>query len=147
MRFLTDSIDIDPTNAVSLTELRLKIAKRIAAGLCQARNVCWRAMVGAIDCDRPPGSTCDIGKVCGLLGSPPRKRHPATAVAIVMDECLAAYRIGLQAIAGRPKRAQPCNLSRDPVGVDKHFGEAFRPKPASLHQVTGRKVRPSEDLE
>lgn len=31
--------------------------------------------------------------------------------------------------------------------VDKHFGEAFRPKPASLHQVTGRKVRPSEDLE
>jgi gluconate 2-dehydrogenase gamma chain len=31
--------------------------------------------------------------------------------------------------------------------VDKHFGEAFRPKPASLRQVTGRKVRPSEDLE
>jgi gluconate 2-dehydrogenase gamma chain len=31
--------------------------------------------------------------------------------------------------------------------VDKHFGEAFRPKPVSLHQVTGRKVRPSEDLE
>lgn len=30
--------------------------------------------------------------------------------------------------------------------VDKHFGEAFRPKPASLHQVTGRKVRPSEHL-
>jgi gluconate 2-dehydrogenase gamma chain len=31
--------------------------------------------------------------------------------------------------------------------VDKHFGEAFRPKPASLGEVTGRKVRPSEDLE
>jgi gluconate 2-dehydrogenase gamma chain len=31
--------------------------------------------------------------------------------------------------------------------VDRHFGEAFRPKPASLHQVTGRKVCPSEDLE
>ncbi len=31
--------------------------------------------------------------------------------------------------------------------VDKHFGEAFRPKPASLRQVTRRKVRPSEDLE
>ena len=31
--------------------------------------------------------------------------------------------------------------------VDKHFGEAFRPKPASLSQVTGNKVRPSEDLE
>jgi gluconate 2-dehydrogenase gamma chain len=31
--------------------------------------------------------------------------------------------------------------------VDKHFGEAFRPKPVSLRQVTGRKVRPSEDLE
>jgi gluconate 2-dehydrogenase gamma chain len=31
--------------------------------------------------------------------------------------------------------------------VDKHFGEAFRPKPASLRQVTGRTVRPSEDLE
>ena len=31
--------------------------------------------------------------------------------------------------------------------VDKHFGEAFRPKPASLRQVTGRKVRPHEDLE
>jgi gluconate 2-dehydrogenase gamma chain len=31
--------------------------------------------------------------------------------------------------------------------VDKHFGAAFRPKPASLRQVTGRKVRPSEDLE
>ena len=31
--------------------------------------------------------------------------------------------------------------------VDKHFGEAFRPKLASLRQVTGRKVRPSEDLE
>jgi gluconate 2-dehydrogenase gamma chain len=31
--------------------------------------------------------------------------------------------------------------------LDKHFGEAFRPKPASLSQVTGHKVRPSEDLE
>ena len=31
--------------------------------------------------------------------------------------------------------------------VDKHFGEAFRPKPASLSQVTGHKVRPSEDRE
>ena len=31
--------------------------------------------------------------------------------------------------------------------VDKHFGEAFRPKPASLRQMTGRKVRPSEDQE
>lgn len=31
--------------------------------------------------------------------------------------------------------------------VDKHFGEAFRPKPVSLRQATGRKVRPGEDLE
>src|SRR5215471_10130284 len=31
--------------------------------------------------------------------------------------------------------------------VDKHFGEAFRPKPVSLSEVTGRKVRPGEDLE
>ncbi len=31
--------------------------------------------------------------------------------------------------------------------VDKHYGEAFRPKPVSLHEVAGRKVRPSEDLE
>jgi gluconate 2-dehydrogenase gamma chain len=31
--------------------------------------------------------------------------------------------------------------------VDKHFGEAFRPKPVSLRHVTERKVRPSEDLE
>jgi len=29
--------------------------------------------------------------------------------------------------------------------VDKHFGEAFRPKPVSLEQVLRRKVRPSED--
>jgi len=29
--------------------------------------------------------------------------------------------------------------------VDKHFGEAFRPKPASLSQVIGHKVRPLED--
>ncbi len=29
--------------------------------------------------------------------------------------------------------------------VDKHFGEAFRPKPASLQQITGIKVVPSED--
>jgi gluconate 2-dehydrogenase gamma chain len=31
--------------------------------------------------------------------------------------------------------------------VDKHFGEAFRPKPVSLSEMTGRKVRPGEDLE
>jgi len=31
--------------------------------------------------------------------------------------------------------------------VDKHFGEAFRPKPVSLREASGRKVRPSEDLE
>jgi len=31
--------------------------------------------------------------------------------------------------------------------VDKHFGEAFRPQPASLRQMTGRKARPSEDQE
>jgi gluconate 2-dehydrogenase gamma chain len=31
--------------------------------------------------------------------------------------------------------------------VDQHYGEAFRPKPVSLREVTGRKVRPSEDLE
>jgi gluconate 2-dehydrogenase gamma chain len=31
--------------------------------------------------------------------------------------------------------------------VDKHFGEVFRPKPVSLRQMTGRKVRPSEDQE
>jgi gluconate 2-dehydrogenase gamma chain len=29
--------------------------------------------------------------------------------------------------------------------VDKHFGEAFRPKPTSLVQVTGMAVHPSED--
>ncbi len=29
--------------------------------------------------------------------------------------------------------------------VEKHYGEAFRPKPASLNQVTGKKIRPSED--
>jgi gluconate 2-dehydrogenase gamma chain len=29
--------------------------------------------------------------------------------------------------------------------IDKHYGEAFRPKPASLRQVTGIDVRPSED--
>jgi gluconate 2-dehydrogenase gamma chain len=29
--------------------------------------------------------------------------------------------------------------------VDKHFGEAFRPKPVSLEQVLRRKVHPSED--
>jgi len=28
---------------------------------------------------------------------------------------------------------------------DKHYGEAFRPKPVSLEQVLGHKVRPSED--
>ena len=31
--------------------------------------------------------------------------------------------------------------------VERHFGEAFRPRTASLRQVTGRKVRHSEDLE
>jgi gluconate 2-dehydrogenase gamma chain len=31
--------------------------------------------------------------------------------------------------------------------VDNHFGEAFHHKPVSLRQVTGRKVRPGEDLE
>jgi gluconate 2-dehydrogenase gamma chain len=31
--------------------------------------------------------------------------------------------------------------------VDKHFGQAFRPKPTSLRDVTGHKVRPSEELE
>jgi hypothetical protein len=29
--------------------------------------------------------------------------------------------------------------------VTKHYGEAFRPKPLSLEQAIGRKVRPSED--
>jgi gluconate 2-dehydrogenase gamma chain len=29
--------------------------------------------------------------------------------------------------------------------LDKHYGEAFRPKPVSLEQVVHRKVRPSED--
>jgi len=29
--------------------------------------------------------------------------------------------------------------------VEKHYGQAFRPKPASLSQVTGKKIRPSED--
>ena len=31
--------------------------------------------------------------------------------------------------------------------VDQHYGEAFRPKPVSLREVTGRRVRPSEELE
>jgi gluconate 2-dehydrogenase gamma chain len=31
--------------------------------------------------------------------------------------------------------------------VDKHFGEAFRPKPVSLREASGRKVRPSEEPE
>lgn len=31
--------------------------------------------------------------------------------------------------------------------VDKHFGEAFRPKPVSLREASGRRVRPSEELE
>jgi gluconate 2-dehydrogenase gamma chain len=31
--------------------------------------------------------------------------------------------------------------------VDKHFGEAFRPKPASLSQMSSSKIRPSEDRE
>jgi gluconate 2-dehydrogenase gamma chain len=29
--------------------------------------------------------------------------------------------------------------------IDKYYGQAFRPKPASLSQVTGAKARPSED--
>ena len=29
--------------------------------------------------------------------------------------------------------------------MDTHYGEAFRPKPVSLEQITHRKVRPSED--
>ena len=29
--------------------------------------------------------------------------------------------------------------------IDKHYGEAFRPKPVGLRQVTGTDVRPSED--
>jgi gluconate 2-dehydrogenase gamma chain len=29
--------------------------------------------------------------------------------------------------------------------IDKHYGEAFRPKPVSLRQVTGIDIRPSED--
>ena len=29
--------------------------------------------------------------------------------------------------------------------LTKHFGEAFRPKPISLEQAIGRKVRTSED--
>ena len=29
--------------------------------------------------------------------------------------------------------------------VEKHYGQAFRPKPASLSQVTRKKIRPSED--
>ena len=29
--------------------------------------------------------------------------------------------------------------------IDKHYGEAFRPKPVSLRQVAGADVRPSED--
>jgi gluconate 2-dehydrogenase gamma chain len=29
--------------------------------------------------------------------------------------------------------------------IDKHYGEAFRPKPVSLRQITGLDVRPSED--
>lgn len=31
--------------------------------------------------------------------------------------------------------------------VDNHFGEAFRPKPITLAQATGSKLRPSEDAE
>jgi hypothetical protein len=29
--------------------------------------------------------------------------------------------------------------------IDKHYGEAFRPKPRSLRQITGVDVRPVED--
>lgn len=31
--------------------------------------------------------------------------------------------------------------------IDKHFGQAFRPKPASLTQMAGTKIRPGEDQE
>ena len=31
--------------------------------------------------------------------------------------------------------------------VDQHFGEAFRPKPSSLSQMTGGHIRPTEDEE
>jgi gluconate 2-dehydrogenase gamma chain len=31
--------------------------------------------------------------------------------------------------------------------VDQHYGTAFRPKPASLAQILGRPVRPSEETE
>ena len=31
--------------------------------------------------------------------------------------------------------------------VDRHYGEAFRPKPASLAEVTGHKVTPWEEME
>lgn len=31
--------------------------------------------------------------------------------------------------------------------VDRHYGTPFRPKPASLQQILGRPVRPSEDTE
>jgi gluconate 2-dehydrogenase gamma chain len=31
--------------------------------------------------------------------------------------------------------------------VDRHYGEPFRPKPASLAQILGRPVRPGEDVE
>jgi gluconate 2-dehydrogenase gamma chain len=29
--------------------------------------------------------------------------------------------------------------------IDKYYGKAFRPKPISLEQIVGSKVRPSED--
>ena len=29
--------------------------------------------------------------------------------------------------------------------IDQHFGQAFRPPPASLEQITGRRITPSED--
>jgi gluconate 2-dehydrogenase gamma chain len=29
--------------------------------------------------------------------------------------------------------------------MEKYYGKAFRPKPASLSRVTGKKIRPSED--
>jgi hypothetical protein len=31
--------------------------------------------------------------------------------------------------------------------IDKHFGEALRPKPQSLSQILNRKVTPWEELE
>jgi gluconate 2-dehydrogenase gamma chain len=29
--------------------------------------------------------------------------------------------------------------------IDQHYGESFRPKPASLREITSGKIRPTED--